>query len=601
MKEALKRRQSFFGDKTILGGVYDAGEKMFSRGGGEFENGEGIMADNVSALKNLVRGALVAIAAEKGADPASVGEIYFERPKQENHGDWATNAAMQYCKVFRCAPRELAEQIVSRISADKHVKKIEVAGPGFINFYLSNFWMSEIIGEILASRENFGRVDLGCGRKAQVEFVSANPTGPLHVGHGRGAAVGDVTGNLLSFAGWDVEKEYYVNDAGLQMSILGRSTQARYFELLGQAEKCPFPEESYKGHYIYDIAQEIIDAHGAEFLNRPTDESLAFFKDFAANRILGQIQEELRQFGVTFDNFFSEKSLYDRGLISDALATLKERGHLYEKDDALWFRTTEYGDDKDRVLMRSNGVPTYFTSDIAYHREKFDRGFERVVDVWGADHHGYVPRMRAAIEALGHDPKKFTILLIQFVNLLRDGEPVKMSTRSGQFVTLQAVVDEVGVDAARYYFLMRRSDSHLDFDLEIAKSQSADNPVYYVQYAHARVCSILQKTAAQNISLPRPEAFDPDAISSAEEKRLLTKLAQFPSEVTHAAQDLEPHRIVNYVHELAGDFHSYYNNGGRILEESGARQASHLLMVEAVRIVLANALRLLGISAPEKM
>ncbi len=559
------------------------------------------MADNTSALKSLVRGALEAIAAEKGEDFGLVREIHFERPKQENHGDWATNAAMQYSKTFRCSPRELAQEIVSRIRADKHVRRIEVAGPGFINFYLSNYWMAEVIKDIFSARENFGRGNLGEGRKAQVEFVSANPTGPLHVGHGRGAAVGDVTGNILSFAGWDVEKEYYVNDAGLQMNILGRSTQARYFELLEQPEKCPFPEESYKGHYIYDIAQEIIDVHGSEFLDQPLDTTLPFFKDYAANRILGQIKEELRQFGVTFDNFFSEKSLYDRGLISEVLATLKERGHLYEKDDALWFRTTEYGDDKDRVLMRSNGVPTYFTSDIAYHREKFDRGFKRVIDVWGADHHGYVPRMKAAIEALGHDPKKFTILLIQFVNLLRGAEPVKMSTRSGQFVTLQAVVDEVGVDAARYYFLMRRSDSHLDFDLAQAKSQSVDNPVYYVQYAHARVCSILQKAAEKNISLPQQDAFDPESMSSVEEKRLLTKLAQFPDEVSHAAQDLEPHRIVNYVHELAGDFHSYYNNGSRILEESGARQASHLLMVEAVRIVLANALRLLGISAPEKM
>ncbi len=559
------------------------------------------MADNTGALKTLVRGALEAIAAEKGVDPASIGDIHFERPRQENHGDWATNAAMQYCKLMHCAPRALAEDVAGRLGADRRIRSIEVAGPGFINFYLSNSWMGDIVRDVFSARENYGRVDIGRGRKAQVEFVSANPTGPLHVGHGRGAAVGDVTGNILSFAGWDVEKEYYVNDAGLQMNILGRSTQSRYFELLGHPEKFPFPDESYKGHYIYDIAQEIIDARGGEFLNQPLEDSLPFFKTYAANRILGDIKDELKHFGVTFDNFFSEKSLYDRGLVPSAVQTLRERGHLYEKDDALWFRTTEYGDDKDRVLMRSNGVPTYFASDIAYHKEKFDRGFERVIDVWGADHHGYVPRMKAAIEALGGDPKNFSILLIQFVNLLRDGEPVKMSTRSGQFVPLQDVVDEVGADAARYYFLMRRSDSHLDFDLEVAKSQSADNPVYYVQYAHARVCSILQKAAAQNISLAAPDAFDPEQITSPEEKRLLTKLAQFPDEVARAAQDLEPHRIVNYVYELAGDFHSYYNNGSRILEESGAQQASHLLMVEAVRVVLANALRLLGISAPQKM
>ena len=461
--------------------------------------------------------------------------------------------------------------------------------------------MVDIVRDVLAAVSDYGRVDLGKGRKAQVEFVSANPTGPLHVGHGRGAAVGDVTGNILSFAGWNVEKEYYVNDAGLQMNILGRSTQSRYFELLGRPEKFPFPEESYKGRYIYDIAQEVVDARGEEFLERPLEESLPFFRTYAAGRILEQIKNELGEFGVTFDNFFSEKSLYDRNLVAAAVQTLKERGHLYEQDEALWFRSTEYGDDKDRVLMRSNGVPTYFTSDIAYHKEKFDRGFERVIDVWGADHHGYVPRMKAAIEALGYDPKKFTILLIQFVNLLRDGEQVKMSTRSGQFVELQEVVREVGVDAARYYFLMRRSDSHLDFDLELAKSQSADNPVYYVQYAHARLCSILQKAAEKGIAVPGVSAFDPDVIATPEEKRLFTKLAQFPEEVGRAAADLEPHRIVSYVYELAGDFHSYYNNGGRILEESGALRDSHLLMVAAIRTVIANALRLLGISAPEKM
>ncbi|MGN0838250.1 MAG: arginine--tRNA ligase [Pyramidobacter sp.] len=559
------------------------------------------MADNITALKALVSEALKSIAEEKGVDPAEIGEVHFERPKQENHGDWATNAAMQYSRLMGCRPRELAELAAKLLSADRHIRSIEVAGPGFINFYLSNLWMADVIKDVLTARENYGRVDQGRGRRAQVEFVSANPTGPLHVGHGRGAAVGDVTGNILSFAGWNVEKEYYVNDAGLQMNILGRSTQSRYFELLGHPEKFPFPEESYKGHYIYDIAQEIIDQHGSDFLDKPLEESLPFFRTYAADRILGQIKDELKAFGVTFDKFFSEKSLYDRGLVPAAIQTLKDRGHLYEQDNALWFRTTEYGDDKDRVLMRSNGVPTYFTSDIAYHKEKFDRGFDRVVDVWGADHHGYVPRMKAAIEALGYDPAKFSILLIQFVNLLRDGEQVKMSTRSGQFIPLQEVVDEVGVDAARYYFLMRRSDSHLDFDLELAKSQSADNPVYYVQYAHARVCSILQKVAEKNIPLPSPDAFDSEKIATPEEKRILTKIAQFPDEVGRAAQDLEPHRIVNYVYELAGDFHSYYNSGSRILEESGAQQNTHLLMVEAVRVVLANALHLLGISAPEKM
>ena len=352
------------------------------------------MSDNTSALKALVWGALEAIAREKGKDPASLGELHFERPKQENHGDWATNAAMQNCRPLGCKPRDLAEDIARRIGSDRRIRRVEVAGPGFINFYLSNLWMGDIVRDVLAAGSDYGRVDLGKGPKAQVEFVSANPTGPLHVGHGRGAAVGDVTGNILSFAGWNVEKEYYVNDAGLQMNILGRSTQSRYFELLGRPEKFPFPEESYKGRYIYDIAQEVVDARGEEFLERPLEESLPFFRTYAAGRILEQIKNELGEFGVTFDNFFSEKSLYDRDLVAAAVQTLKERGHLYEQDEALWFRSTEYGDDKDRVLMRSNGVPTYFTSDIAYHKEKFDRGFERVIDVWGADHHGYVPRMK---------------------------------------------------------------------------------------------------------------------------------------------------------------------------------------------------------------
>ncbi len=559
------------------------------------------MADMTTALKNLVAQALKNIAEEKGVDFAEIGEIHFERPKQENHGDWATNAAMQNCKALGCKPRDLAQLIAERLGADRHIRRIEVAGPGFINFYMSNLWMADVVRDVLTRRENYGRVDQGNGRKAQIEFVSANPTGPLHIGHGRGAAVGDVTGNILAFAGWNVEKEYYVNDAGLQMNILGRSTQARYFELLGHPEKFPLPEDSYKGRYVYDIAREIMDRHGDEFLSRTVEESLPFFKNYASTRILGQIKDELKAFGVTFDCFFSEKTLYDRGLVPAAIETLKKRGHLYEQDGALWFRTTEYGDDKDRVLMRSNGVPTYFTSDIAYHKEKFDRGFDRVVDVWGADHHGYVPRMKAAVEALGYDPAKFSILLIQFVNLLRDGEQVKMSTRSGQFIPLQDVIDEVGVDATRYYFLMRRSDSHLDFDLELAKSQSADNPVYYVQYAHARLCSILQKAAEKHIALPSPEAFDAEQIVSPEEKRLFTRLAAFSDEVERAAAELEPHRIVNYVYELAGDFHSYYNSGSRILEESGPQQRSHLLMVEAVRVVLTNALRLLGITAPEKM
>ncbi len=558
------------------------------------------MADNTAVLKALVAEALKAVAEDRGVELPGLPEVRFERPKQESHGDWATNVAMQCCRLLKWNPRELAEELVRRIGQNEYIHKIEVAGPGFINFYLSNRWMGDMTEEILKLREDYGRVDLGKGKRALLEFVSANPTGPLHVGHGRGAAVGDITGNILAFAGWQVEREYYVNDAGLQMSILGCSTQSRYFELLGHPEKAPFPEDAYKGEYIYDLAKDIIAAHGEEFLNQPLADSLPFFQKYSADTILQGIKDDLDRFGVHFDRYFSEKSLYERDLVSQAVETLKSRGHTYEQDNAVWFRSTEYGDDKDRVMFRSNGVPTYFTSDVAYHKDKFDRGFDLVLDIVGSDHHGYIPRVRAAIEALGFDPQAFKALLIQFVNLLRDGVPAAMSTRSGQFVTLQDVINEVGVDATRYYFVMRRSDSHLDFDLELAKRESADNPVYYVQYAYARISSILRKTAELGLSLPGFEDFQPQLLTTPEEKRLMTRLSQFPDEVAKAAAGLEPHRIVNYSYELAADFHSFYNSG-RILEEEGALRKTHLLLVEAVRIVLTNGLKLLGISAPERM
>ncbi len=558
------------------------------------------MADTTAALKVLVTQALKALAEERGSDPSELPQVRFERPKQESHGDWATNVAMQSCRLLKANPRELAQEIAGRIGSSPYIDAVEVAGPGFINFYLSNRWMEDLVGEIFAAGADYGRCDLGKGRRALLEFVSANPTGPLHVGHGRGAAVGDITGNVLAFAGWEVVREYYVNDAGLQMSLLGRSTQARYFELLGQPEKAPFPDDGYKGDYIYDLAREIIAAQGQEFLNQPPQESLAFFQKYAADAILQGIKDDLDRFGVHFDNFYSEKSLYDRGLVPQATEALKQRGHLYQQDQALWFRSTDYGDDKDRVMFRSNGVPTYFASDVAYHKDKFDRGFDLVLDIVGSDHHGYIPRVRAAIEALGFDPQAFGALLIQFVNLLRDGVPVAMSTRSGQFVTLRDVIDEVGVDATRYYFVMRRSDSHLDFDLALAKRESTDNPVFYVQYAYARISSILRKTAEKGLSLPTPGDFRSALLTAPEEKRLMTRLSQFPDEVVRAASDLEPHRVVAYLHELAGDFHSFYN-AGRILEEQGELQKTHLILVEAVRIVLTNALKLLGVSMPERM
>ncbi|MCL1941254.1 MAG: arginine--tRNA ligase, partial [Synergistaceae bacterium] len=503
-------------------------------------------------------------------DKIEMDEIMIERPKRDGQGDRASNAAMKMAKQLGKNPRAFADEIVSAVEKGDYIEKVETAGPGFINFFLTPLWLRETVENILSNPDTFGSSDAGKGKKVQVEFVSANPTGPLHVGHGRGAAAGDTVGNLLSFMGWNVEKEYYLNDAGLQMQILGASTQSRYFELLGKADKAPFPETSYKGEYIWDIAKKIVESEGDKYISRPLDDSLQYFTNYAVSSILADIKDDLSEFGVRFDVWYSEKSLYTRDLVGEAMKYLKEREFAFEHEGALWFKSStkpkteeepeeKDTEDKDRVLIRSNGAPTYFASDIAYHKDKFDRGFERLIDVWGADHHGYVPRMNAAIAALGHSPDSFEVLLIQFVNLLRNGELVSMSTRSGQFVTLREVRNEVGNDAARWFFLMRNSDSHLDFDLELAKQQNNENPVYYVQYAHARACSIKKEFAERGALKDAGANFNIDALTEDEERKLMAKLAIFPQEAARAANELAPHIMINYVFDLAGDFHAFYN------------------------------------------
>lgn len=557
---------------------------------------EGITA----ILRRIVEGALRNVATEKKISPSGLPAIVFEKPKKENQGDFSTNCAMQLSRYFGEKPLFLAEKIVAGISSDPYLERVEVAGPGFINFFLSPKWMGEVLRDILAQGRAYGASNLGGGKKVQVEFVSANPTGPLHVGHGRGAAVGDIISNILKFTGWDVEREYYINDAGLQMDILGRSTQARYFELAGIPEKAPFPEDGYKGDYIYDIARTVLEQEGDRFLSLPLEESHPFFKTFAADSILATIKKDMEDFGVRFNVWFSEKSLYERDLVPSAMEILKNRGYAFENDGALWFKSTDFTDEKDRVLIRSNGVPTYFASDITYHKEKFDRGFQRLIDIWGADHHGYVPRMKAGVEALGRNAEDLDVLLIQFVNLLRNGQQVPMSTRSGQFISLRDVFDEVGVDATRYFFVMRRSDSHLDFDLELAKQVSNDNPVYYVQYAHARICSVLRESDVRGVTFPKPEELRDDPFRSDEEKTLLSRLGDFPKEVEKASKDLAPHILVNYVSGLAGDFHSFYN-AHRVLGEEEPVMKARLLLVKAAGTVIASVLALLGVGAPERM
>ncbi len=551
-------------------------------------------------VRSLTERALRKVAAERGRNLPDALPIMLERPRREGQGDWACNVAMQVAKAMGTNPREIAQAVVDRLDLEGgYLEKAEVAGPGFINFFLSPLWASEVIAEVRRQREAYGHGLSGKGRKVQVEFVSANPTGPLHVGHGRGAVVGDVTANILAAAGWEVEREYYINDAGLQMTLLGKSVQSRYFELLGRPEGAPMIEDGYKGDYIYDLARELIERDGPAHLDEPVEVSLPLFQVYASDAILAMIRRDLADFGVHHDVWFSEKSLYDTGAVKAAEAFLKERDQAYEQDGATWFRATRYGDAKDRVLFRSNGVATYFMSDIAYHKNKYDRGFDLVIDVWGADHHGYVPRMTAAVESLGRKAEDLRILLIQFVNLLRGGEQVSMSTRSGQFITLRDVIDEVGVDASRYFFVMRSCDSHLDFDLALAKEASNDNPVFYVQYAHARIHSVFREALGRGIVLP--DAFvDLSILGAPEEQALIRKLAAFPDELAKAAEELAPHRVTFFLYDLASLFHSFYN-AHRVLDAEPSLCLARLALLDATRVVLANALALLGIQAPQNM
>ena len=520
----------------------------------------------------------------------------FTPPTVSGHGDRTTNIAMRLAKPLKAKPRDTAEKLAESLKAYDHITDIETAGPGFLNVFLSGKFYAQAVSDVLTQGERYGAVNVGQDRRVQVEFVSANPTGPLHIGHGRGAAVGDSVARILAFTGWNVQREYYVNDSGLQIDTLGRSVQARYYELLGRPSD--FPEKGYKGAYIYDLAREIISA-GTD------DESVEYFAKYAASKIMNGIKSDLEEFRVSFDNFFPEGYLHANGLVNSAMNDLKSSGYAYEQDGALWFRTGDtIGDDKDRVLIRANGIPTYYASDIAYHRDKFiTRGFERVIDVWGADHHGYIARMKAAVKAMGRNPDDFIVLLIQLVNLLRGGKIVTMSTRAGEFITLRDVLDEAGVDATRFFFLMRRSDSQLDFDLDLAKKQGSDNPVYYVQYAHARISGILREyeNRGGNLEALDPEDIPAEIFDSKDARDVADCLASYPDAVREASNDLAPQVLTGYVQNLAGVFHSFYNTN-RILDEADAHiKAGRLNIARAVKSVTASCLGLLGVSAPERM
>ena len=567
-----------------------------------------------------------------------VNKSTLERTRDNTHGDWASNLAMVAAKAAGLKPRDLAQQILAALPQNDLIIKVDIAGPGFINFYLQAQAEFAVIEQILAQQANFGRCNVGQQQKVQVEFVSANPTSSLHVGHGRGAAYGMTVASLLEAVGYQVEREYYVNDAGRQMAILATSTFLRYLQLNGAEFK--FPSNGYKGDYIFDIAKSVIEAKGAAwqqdidavFANVPADEVKneasdvisgdkeahidgliensrqllgddgydVFFKA-ALNSILDDIKDDLAGFGVTYEQWFSEKTLADDGSIDRVVKRLQDNGFIYEKNGALWFKSTEFGDEKDRVVVRDNGQATYFASDIAYHLNKYERGLDKIVNIWGADHHGYIPRVKAAITALGLDANKLDVLLVQFVTLWRGEQQVQMSSRSGQFVTLRELREEVGNDAARFYYVSRKSEQHIDFDLDLAKSQSKDNAVYYIQYAHARICRVFEKLTEKGLSFTQAQGLQAlSALNTDVERELVKKLAAYPEVLQQAALTYEPHQLSNYLKDLASQFHGWYNDHMVLHEEANTRNA-RLLLSLAVKQVLANGLTLLGVTAPTKM
>jgi len=551
------------------------------------------------AIKEIIECALDKAKNAGELELADAPDIVVEKPKDEKMGDFACNIAMTLARSERKNPKVIAQII------ERHVEKgtagldsVEIAGPGFLNLKMSRKFFLDRLADAVEQRNDFGKSNVGQGTKIMIEFVSANPTGPLHIGHGRGAAVGDALARILKKAGYDLKTEYYVNDVGNQMNILGRSTWLRYRELLGN--DADFPEDHYRGEYIKDIAQLAIDQHGKKFFDKPEGECVPFFKELAKDNILEGIKKDLSNFRVTFDNWFSEQSLYENNSVEGAIEWLRNEGHVYDKDGAVWLKSSAFDDDKDRVIVKKTGEKTYFCSDIAYHQNKIKRGFKKLINLMGADHHGYVPRMEAVLQAMGYDKNIFKILLIQFVSLLRGGEKVAMSTRSGEFETLSDVVNEVGVDAARYYFLMRSSDAHLDFDLELAKQETSENPVFYIQYAHARICSIFRGAEEKGIQFPGNGSIDLSLLVEEEEFSIIKAILAFPEVVEKSALALEVHRISHYLLDLVSRFHGYYSRH-RVISDDVSLTLARLYLLDGLRITIRNGFDLMGISVPEKM
>ncbi|WP_163539766.1 arginine--tRNA ligase [Gracilibacillus sp. YIM 98692] len=525
-------------------------------------------------------------------------EVILEQPKDKAHGDYATNMAMQLARIAKKAPRQIAEDMVDHLDQSKgSIEKVEIAGPGFINFFIDNQYLTKLIPTIMEQGKEYGASNIGKGEKIQVEFVSANPTGDLHLGHARGASVGDALCHILDKAGYNVSREYYINDAGNQIHNLALSVQARYMQALGK--EFPMPEDGYHGADIIEIGKVLAEEHGDKWADKPEAEQHAFFREYGLKYELDKLAKDLESFRVTFDHWFSETSLYEEDKIVPAIELLKEKGYIYEEEGATWFRSTEFDDDKDRVLVKQDGSYTYLSPDIAYHKNKLDRGFDTLINIWGADHHGYIPRMRAAIQALGYDAETLEVEIIQMVNLFENGEKVKMSKRTGKAVTLRELMEEVGIDAMRYFFVMRSADSHLDFDMDLAKSESSDNPVYYVQYAHARICTMLKQAQEKGINYSAD--YDASLLQSDKAEDLLKKLGEFTQMIADAAENRTPHRVTQYIFDLAASLHSFYNAEKVINPDQLEETKAKLALMEAVRITLANGMDLIGVRAPESM
>ncbi|ANX14199.1 arginine--tRNA ligase [Fictibacillus arsenicus] len=550
-------------------------------------------------VKHLLKEEIEEAAVKAGlAKKEELPEVVLEVPKDKAHGDFATNMAMQLARIAKKVPRMIADELVANFDKTRaSISKVEIAGPGFINFYMDNSYLTELVPTVLKAGKDYGRTEIGGGKKVQVEFVSANPTGTLHLGHARGAAVGDTICNILDYAGYDVSREFYINDAGNQINNLATSIEARYFQALGKDKE--MPEDGYHGADIIEFGKDLAAEYGDSWLEKDEAERVSFFREYGLKRELEKLREDLAEFRVDFDVWFSETSLYKNGKIDAALEKLKAKDVVYEEEGATWFRTTDYGDDKNRVLIKNDGSYTYLTPDIAYHSDKFDRGFEKLINIWGADHHGYIPRMKAAIQALGYEKEQLDVMIIQLVSLFQNGEKVRMSKRTGKAVTLRELMEEVGIDATRYFFAMRSNDTHLDFDMDLAVSKSNENPVFYVQYAHARVCSMLRQ--GEEMGLSYSGDVDLSQIDSEKEFELLKKIGEFPAVINEAAEKLLTHRVTNYVFELASALHSFYN-AERVLDaENKAKSEARFALMKATQVTIENALNIIGVEAPERM